>query len=227
MWFRSVGGEGKDSASASDMAQLTWWRSERGRECGDYVAPSFSWASVNCNKSAWFQASGSGVALACIGALSKELAGVGGTEYGRISGAGMILRGPLIACVIDGSGIYRPIVELTWEVRRVIRTEGVWFDCPVGQVVLPGGELTIQRYNESTEQFGKTAVHVLLLVLEKQSETRDRIQGLILGRHSDGVGFQRLGLIELRSRGDESKIPVDYSMHAKDFQAWVEEVRLC
>ncbi|KXX81271.1 hypothetical protein MMYC01_203211 [Madurella mycetomatis] len=213
-----LGSEQGSTTYPYDIAQLVWSRFETGRLCENYVAPSISWASISGDSPVLFGASSSKLALSRITSLSRQLT-IKGSEFGRLSGGSLTLRGPLIPCWIYGQETDKPEVKLKRGMRPRMKIHRVYFDCPVAQCQLPGGSKAIQRARES-KPFGETAASILLMILGgRDSATLIGTQGLILGRQPDTPGYQRLGSIHLGSDTWHRWSP-------EDFKAWDTEVTL-
>lgn len=195
----------------SDGGALAWRCREnaKSRPYETYIAPSFSWASVDGgvvydqgsigregfdDERRLFELVDARRAL-----LSAE------EEFGRVAaGCSVTLSGALYPCVVrcwqDGR---RPeVVEIPGSKFSVVSPR-TWFDCGMERVVLADGTATLQRCG-GNPAFEATEVHVLVL---RSMAFHDLgcagFEGLVLGRVAEtggADGYQRLGYIRVEGR---------------------------
>jgi hypothetical protein len=170
-----------------------------------YIAPSFSWASINFIPQS--SAAQPTVLLTMeqttYNPLLCEVVDVGrelvfpGSEFGAISSAFLTLRGPLLPCALEFHAQHQtpqlslaacaqtsPAVEIShWE-------RDILFDCPLSQHTLENGDKTILR-SKTRGTFASTDISLLLLGTDGME-----IDGLILGRQC-AEGYQRLGFVRV------------------------------
>ncbi|KAK3377974.1 heterokaryon incompatibility protein-domain-containing protein [Podospora didyma] len=159
---------------------LVWRSCQLGQGFyNNYIAPSFSWASVNARVA--FDVRGNSIPL-------SELVNISATPtsdldpFGRVSGGFLTLRGPLEW----GRGPIHDVCQLDFSVRPVLGEDEEAF--------------SLQRSPLGEFPFEKTGAHVLFLY-----RGEGWMNSLLLGRHSSGTGYQRLGLVQFMVLVDEVK----------------------
>ncbi|KAM7222948.1 Heterokaryon incompatibility protein (HET) domain containing protein [Rhypophila decipiens] len=213
-----------------DGGALSWrcYESAEGRPYETYIAPSFSWASVDvgvvydqgshgrdgfCNEKRLFNLIGT----------ERRLLSVEEGDFRRLGpGCSVTLSGALLPCFV---GLHRRrgtlrvtgIIGLSVN-RGVSGSPYVWFDCGLSRVVFPDGTVTLQRSTSpqttDTTNVGSGAVtEVHIFILRSMTFYRypeSGFEGLILGKvqhvknqapGADGYhGYQRLGYIRIEGK---------------------------
>ncbi|KAG7284297.1 hypothetical protein NEMBOFW57_010666 [Staphylotrichum longicolle] len=167
----------------------------------DYVAPSFSWASVgtrivfsnvDINIGSW---------LSELVNADRKLA-PNSDEFGKVLQAFLTLRSPLISCTIRKLPNQNPELELSPGQKLMLQSYRL--DCAVSQVTLQTGKATVQRSASSGSSFSDTDAHILLLqTQESRLLNCHMLRGLLLGQLATSGEFQRLGLVRLQGSAED------------------------
>lgn len=167
----------------------------------DYVAPSFSWASVgtrivfsnvDINMGSW---------LSELVNADRKLA-PNSDEFGKVLEAFLTLRGPLISCTIRKLPNQNPEPELSPGQKLTLQSYRL--DCAVSQVTLQTGKVTVQRPASSRSSFSDTDAHILLLqTQESRLLNCHMLRGLLFGQLATSGEFQRLGLVRLQGSAED------------------------
>ncbi|KAK4226309.1 heterokaryon incompatibility protein-domain-containing protein [Podospora fimiseda] len=168
-----------------------------------YVAPSFSWASVNSPVKFVYVIRGNRLPVSKIMDVGTTLVSEQ-DPFGRVSDGFLVLRGPFLPCTIrvnydddDGHSKFSLALNVTQRTTGLpFSTNGenkCYLDGPLQESTLPSGERTVHRSTGGTEQIeyrSWESVHFLVLY---KSAVDVLLDGLILGREPTGKRYQRLG----------------------------------
>jgi hypothetical protein len=178
----------------------------------DYVAPSFSWASVGTRIVFSNVDIKMGSWLSELVNADRELT-PNSDEFGRILQAFLTLRGPLISCTIRTLPNQNPELELSPGQKLTLQSYRL--DCAVSQVTLQTGKAAVQRSTSSGSSFSDTDAHILLLQTQESSLLNcHMLRGLLLGQLATSSEFQRLGLVRLQgSAEDVTKLKLEQQKH--------------
>lgn len=173
----------------------------------DYVAPSFSWASIQGYLV--FDGTSPTVVLSEVVDVGITLASPA-DPFGRVLDGFISLFGPVISCYIavqndkPAEWFTRVTIDLAaeqdTEILQILRIRSCFWDCPVRQGKLPNGDAFVHRSTEpETASFGKTMAHIVVLLYGNHEQGGPRFVGLVLGRKPDGKRHQRLALVTMES----------------------------
>lgn len=175
-----------EPAASGGTAALVW-RVRRTGSCYDtYIAPSFSWASIQA--SIFF-------VYHCREWLC-QVHEVGTTPvtpsdpFGRVSDGFLKINGPLLRCRVQGREDGGVEVKTQWELFHFALSE---VDCPVRRIAIQDGDHSLTRHPQGQTQFMETAAHVLVLC---RGATSLALYGLLLGRDPSRQGYQRIGFVQ-------------------------------
>ncbi|KAK4167224.1 heterokaryon incompatibility protein-domain-containing protein [Cladorrhinum sp. PSN259] len=222
--------------------QLTWIARNPGSQLDSYIAPSFSWASIDT--------SGPG----CLG-VEFDLweCGLSGTRsicqvnsinttptnrdyrFGAVSAGFITIRGLVRECLLESSSSENFRLKVTESSNFFLKVWKICNDCPLSQFTFKTGNTSIWR-SESRQAFDKTKVKVLLVAwgdLETAQPGRDIfVTGLLLApqetKHTSTNGmttdvYRRLGIIQYAG-----KVERDFAPPEQNIKNWgaVEEITI-
>ncbi|KAK4459442.1 heterokaryon incompatibility protein-domain-containing protein [Cladorrhinum samala] len=179
----------------------------------DYVAPSFSWASIQGYLI--FDGTVPTVVLSEVLDVGTTLAPPRGDPFGRVSDGFVSLRGPVIPCHIaavqndepGGKWFTRITIDLVAgdgdraNMPQRLRIQNCYWDCPVSWGESPKGDAFVHRSvtEPETASFGKAMAKIIVLLYGNHEDQGSRFVGLVLGREPDGKRHQRLALVMMES----------------------------
>ncbi|KAI8649754.1 HET domain-containing protein [Fusarium keratoplasticum] len=203
------------------VQQLSWYVFDKLGRCPDnYIAPSFSWASLNFDEG--------GISFAPI--LTHffcRVLDVGttlvfeGNEFGSVSSGYVSLQGPLISCAVllrldSGGCIEEPRLVIKQKMAPKLEVGATNFDCPLCECVLDTGCESLQR-SRGLEHSAVGGFSAGLLILGQYDH--GHLYCLILGQLNRNE-YQRIGHVVLGYPGAKGKSV------AKKFKAWRKDVRI-
>ncbi|RSL66694.1 hypothetical protein CEP51_012771 [Fusarium floridanum] len=198
------------------VQQLKWYAAgELGRCFDNYVAPSFSWASLGFyRRGVEFSLPSKHVLCEAIDASTTPV--YQGNQFGAVSRGTVTLYGPHIYCTIRFEE-KKPKMFIRQEMTPALEVEHIILDCPLRKHVVDDNRVTLQRSTGATQQEdGEFSVSVLILGQSGQRPFRS-LYCLILGYRENGE-HQRLGQVFLGYVDREAEFS------AEDFKPWRREV---
>jgi hypothetical protein len=171
-----------------DFVRQINWVCNSGQMTDGYVAPSFSWASLNCNPpGAWLR--GGFEHELCQFRAASVSPSLQGNIFGSVSAGSATLYGPVVRTTVT-----LPKAEHETRLYISIHEFEAWvtFDCPVSEKLHPDGYKILQRSrNQNAVAFGEYSVVSLALGIS----TGGSITCLLLEKIDD-IHYQRIGYAE-------------------------------
>ncbi|KAK0645401.1 heterokaryon incompatibility protein-domain-containing protein [Cercophora newfieldiana] len=172
-----------DPTPGANRCALAWRVQHSGRCYGAYIAPSFSWASIDapiifesCRRAGWLY----GVVDAGTTPVSPS------DPFGKVLDGFLTIRGPILRCSVQGGE--RLQVKMQWNFE--IKWYDWYIDCPLRRNILADGHGSLSRHPQGGTQFEETPAHVLFL-----HQNSIVLHGLLLGRELSREGYQRIGFV--------------------------------
>ncbi|KAK3365347.1 heterokaryon incompatibility protein-domain-containing protein [Lasiosphaeria ovina] len=176
--------------STSTRTALAWKVKDIGRCYEAYVAPSFSWASLDSSIFLYDNVPARSVCdIITVGTTPTSPS----DPFGRVSDGFLTISGPVLPCVISGSGEDRLTyhVGIEWDLEATFLYCSL--DCPVRRILLDDDEHTLHRHPHGETKFESTAAHVIVLYLGSST-----MMGLVLGREPGRGCYQRIAFVHAK-----------------------------